>query len=64
MYEEKQILDLIKEFFQHSEGLRLGQFICNNLNITDNELFYSSNADSTIKILWAKYIRSETCNTV
>jgi hypothetical protein len=53
----EEISNLILEYYRSNENkhLRLGQFFCNKLNITDSDLFYCCDKNKCINMMFLRY---------
>ena len=53
----EDISKLILEYYgsKDKDFLRLGQFFCNKLNITDSELFYCRDRNECINMMLSRY---------
>lgn len=52
----KEYLAFLQKLETKSKELRTGQYFCNLYNITDPELFYSTNNEHIIEITTKKYV--------
>jgi len=54
------LLKLVYIAIKNNPDLRLGQIICNALNITDSQLFHTTDSDLETKLLnWIKRDKAE-----
>ncbi len=56
---------IVLEYYQTKKNpLRLGQFLCNTYNLTDNVLFYETDNVKAIEYYTTKYLEKETNNAI
>ena len=48
---------IVRYYASYSDKLRFGQFMCNNFQIFDSELFYMDNTSGSIDLFTERYLQ-------